>query len=168
MCCHNHCDTAIISIIIYNLSLYTLPSYHGVLMMPSSAIIQCYHGGISCGNLLWEGLCGAPVKPDCEQSSNLLTYEKKSMKNSQEFSDNLHVFLVAKSADFSQLRWGCLLPSLFGSFQEPRSRGILSRKVTQGHLSSPVFLEKSSIFPQGGLVYPLFLHFVIILCIIKS
>ena len=77
MCCHNHCDTAIISIIIYNLSLYTLPSYHGVLMMPSSAIIQCYHGGISCGNLLWEGLCGAPVKPDCEQSSNLLTYEKK-------------------------------------------------------------------------------------------
>ena len=137
MCCHNHCDTAIISIIIYNLSLYTLPSYHGVLMMPSSAIIQCYHGGISCGNLLWEGLCGAPVKPDCEQSSNLLTYEKKvwrTLKNSPTIS---MFFLLRNPQTSHSFVEGVSSPRSLAASRSREAAGswvARSRKVTFHHL----------------------------------
>lgn len=78
MCCHNHCDTAIISIIIYNLSLYT-----AIISWCSHDAIIGYHSVLSWWYVLWQlalrGTCGAPVKPECEQSSNLLTFEKTTL-----------------------------------------------------------------------------------------
>ena len=114
----------------YHIHRYTLLSYyHGVLMV-SSAIIQPCQGAMSCGNSLWEGLVEHLWSPIASRGAVSSWQKKPYLKNSQEFSDNLHVFVVlvfvAKSSEVSQL--SCLLPSLFGSFQEPRSCGILSRR----------------------------------------